>query len=165
MMPGRTARVAGTLAEEVINNGGLLGMCELSYRAPRLTRRLNRFAARTSSRRFSAPSTPTAPTPPSPSRCARRPPDDVALSTAYQRPSCYIAAHRYHKEPYREYFALLEPIFQEAGGRPHWGKLHTLGQADLRERYPLFDEVARLRARLDPQGVFLTPYLAGLFGA
>lgn len=91
--------------------------------------------------------------------------DDVALSTAYERPSCYIAVHRYHKEPYQEYFALLEPIFKEAGGRPHWGKLHTLEEADLRERYPLFDEVARLRARLDPQGVFLTPYLAELFGA
>lgn len=91
--------------------------------------------------------------------------DDVALSTAYGRQSCYIAVHRYHREDHRDYFALVEPVLAAAGGRPHWGKLHTLGAAGLRERYPLFDEVARLRARLDPEGVFLNDHLRGLFGA
>ncbi|WP_448857869.1 D-arabinono-1,4-lactone oxidase [Corynebacterium propinquum] len=91
-------------------------------------------------------------------------PDDVALSTAYQRESCYIAIHRYHREPYQEYFAALEPILVAAGGRPHWGKLHTLGAEQLRERYPFFDEVAALRAKIDPAGVFLNEHLRGIFG-
>lgn len=91
--------------------------------------------------------------------------DDVALSTAYQRESCYIAIHRYHREPYQEFFASLEPILREAGGRPHWGKLHTLGAQELRERYPLFDDVASLRTQLDPDGVFLNDHLRAVFGA
>lgn len=89
--------------------------------------------------------------------------DDVPLSTAYGRDSAYIAVHRYWKEDFREYFRLVEPIFKAAGGRPHWGKIHTLSHDDLRERYPLFDEVAALRSTLDPDGVFLTPYLRSLF--
>lgn len=90
--------------------------------------------------------------------------DDVALSTAYGRDSAYIAVHRYHREEYSEYFRLLEPIFLAAGGRPHWGKLHTLGAAELRDLYPLFDDVADLRRRVDPTGVFLNDHLRDLFG-
>lgn len=90
--------------------------------------------------------------------------DDVALSTAYGRDSAYIAIHRYFKEPYREYFDLIEPIFKAHEGRPHWGKLHTLRAADLAERYPLFDEVAALRDKVDPEGLFLNPHLRSLFG-
>ncbi len=45
--------------------------------------------------------------------------DDVPLSTAKGRESCYIAAHRYHRDDYREFFRVLEPILVAAGGRPH----------------------------------------------
>nr|WP_120492244.1 D-arabinono-1,4-lactone oxidase [Corynebacterium lactis] len=89
--------------------------------------------------------------------------DDVPLSTAYGRDSAYIAIHRYFKEPYRDYFDLIEPIFKGYEGRPHWGKLHTLGRADLAQRYPLFDEVAALREKVDPKGLFLNEHLRSLF--
>lgn len=89
--------------------------------------------------------------------------DDVALSTAYGRETCYIAVHRYHRENWRNYFGLIEPILRAAGGRPHWGKLHSLQNSALREAYPLFDEVNDLRRRVDPDGLFLNPYLANLF--
>jgi len=45
------------------------------------------------------------------------------------------------------------------GGRPHWGKMHTLDAAQLRERYPRFDDFRALRDRLDPSRMFRNPYL------
>ncbi len=46
------------------------------------------------------------------------------------------------------------------GGRPHWGKMHTLDAAILRERYPKFDDFVALRDRLDPERLFQNDYLA-----
>ena len=37
---------------------------------------------------------------------------------------------------YRELFAIVEPIFRSYEGRPHWGKLHSLGAEDFAELYP-----------------------------
>jgi FAD-linked oxidoreductase len=89
--------------------------------------------------------------------------DDIPLSPAYGRDSAYIAAHVFRGAPYRGYFAAIEPILQSFGGRPHWGKHHTMPAAELRARYPLWDEFQRSRRALDPGGLFLNPYLRGLF--
>ena len=91
--------------------------------------------------------------------------DDIWLSPAYGRDSAYIAAHMFKGMPYREYFAALEEIFQRYDGRPHWGKLHTLTAATLSQRYPHWDDFRRVRAALDPNGVFLNDYLRTLLGA
>ena len=77
-------------------------------------------------------------------------PDDRWLSTAHGRASGYIAVHRYWREDPTEYFEAVEQIMLGFGGRPHWGKMHTLDAADLRERYPRFDDFVALRDRLDP---------------
>ena len=53
----------------------------------------------------------------------------------------------------------MEPILREHGGRPHWGKVHTLGAADLAPLYPRFEEFLALRDRLDPDRVFANDYL------
>lgn len=90
--------------------------------------------------------------------------DDIWLSPAYGRDSAYIAAHMYRGMPYREYFAALEEIFLRHGGRPHWGKHHSLTAAQLAPRYPRWHDFLRVRAQLDPQGVFLNDYLRRLFG-
>ena len=90
--------------------------------------------------------------------------DDIWLSTAYERDSAYVAIHQYVGMPYQEYFALFESIAGAVGGRPHWGKMHTLGAADLRARYPRFDDFAALRTSVDPEGRFLNPYLARVLG-
>src|SRR5699024_4089821 len=55
--------------------------------------------------------------------------DDVPLSTATGRATMYIAAHRFIKEEFFEYFRVLERICLALGGRPHWGKIHTLAAA------------------------------------
>jgi len=90
--------------------------------------------------------------------------DDIWLSTAYQRDSAYIAVHQFTGMPYREYFDLFESIVAEVGGRPHWGKMHTLDAAALRERYPRFDDFVALRTKLDPTGLFANPYLDRVLG-
>jgi FAD/FMN-containing dehydrogenase len=89
--------------------------------------------------------------------------DDIWLSPAYQRDSAYIAVHMYRGMPYRDYFDAVEAIYQRYDGRPHWGKLHTLGPATLAARYPRWDDFRRVRAALDPHGTFLNDYLRRLF--
>ena len=90
--------------------------------------------------------------------------DDIWLSTAYGRDSAYIAIHQYTGLPYEAYFALFESIVARVGGRPHWGKLHTLDAGRLRELYPRFGDFIRVRAEADPAGRFTNPYLDRVLG-
>jgi L-gulonolactone oxidase len=90
--------------------------------------------------------------------------DDIPLSTASGRDSAYIAAHVPAGTDPGSWFATLEEIAGAVGGRPHWGKLHGLDAAALRERYPRFDEFAALRDRLDPSGVLSNAYLDRVLG-
>ncbi|MDN4163515.1 D-arabinono-1,4-lactone oxidase [Nocardioides abyssi] len=93
------------------------------------------------------------------------PADDVALSTASGRDSFYLAFHTHRDAEHRRYFGLVEPVLRAAGGRPHWGKVHTLGADDLAERYPRFEDFLALRDRLDPDRVFANAYLRRVLGA
>lgn len=90
--------------------------------------------------------------------------DDVALSTSSGRESMYIAVHVPRFKNPNEFFPLLEPIVRAAGGRPHWGKMHTLGRAELSELYPRFDEFCALRDEMDPDWRFGSDHLKKLFG-
>ena len=90
--------------------------------------------------------------------------DDLWLSTAHGRASGYIAVHRYWREDPTEYFEAVEQIMLSYGGRPHWGKMHTLDAAILRERYPRFDDFVALRDRLDPGRMFQNAYLERVLG-
>lgn len=90
--------------------------------------------------------------------------DDIWLSPAYGRDSAYIAVHMYRGMPHEKYFADMERIFLRYGGRPHWGKLHTLEADRLRERYPMWDRFAQTRDEMDPDGVLLNGYLRRVFG-
>lgn len=91
--------------------------------------------------------------------------DDIWLSPFYQRDCCSIAVHRFFEEDYRPYFKTIEPIFRKYHGRPHWGKLNTLQRQDFRELYPRWGDFAAVRREMDPEGRFLNPYLASLFGS
>jgi len=90
--------------------------------------------------------------------------DDLWLSTASGRASGYIAVHRYWREDPTEYFQAAERIMLAHGGRPHWGKMHTLDADILRERYPRFGDFTALRDRLDPQRMFTNRYLDRVLG-
>lgn len=90
--------------------------------------------------------------------------DDITLSTASGRDTAYIAAHVPARTDPGSWFAALESIAGNVGGRPHWGKLHGLDAAALRARYPRFDEFTALRARLDPTGVLGNAHLDRVLG-
>ncbi len=91
--------------------------------------------------------------------------DDIWLSTAYGRDSAYVAIHQYLGMPYQEYFKLFESIADSAGGRPHWGKMHTRDAAYLAGAYPRFADFLAVRDETDPSRVFANPYLSQVFGA
>lgn len=91
-------------------------------------------------------------------------PDDVWLSTAHGRETAYVAVHQYWRLPYSRYFDAAERIFVTAGGRPHWGKLHTRDSGDLAPLYPRFDDAARVRLEHDPEGVFHNRYTRKVLG-
>ncbi len=91
--------------------------------------------------------------------------DDIWLSPAYQRASAYIAVPMYRGMEYKAYFRHIEDIFRRYQGRPHWGKVHTQTAESLSQLYPHWDDFRRIRASLDPRGVFLNGYLGNLFDA
>jgi L-gulono-1,4-lactone dehydrogenase len=90
--------------------------------------------------------------------------DDVWLSTAHERANAYVAVHQYHRMDDGGVFAAFEAIAAEHSGRPHWGKLHSLGAERLRGLYPRFDEFRLVRDRLDPQRTFANAHLRHLLG-
>jgi L-gulono-1,4-lactone dehydrogenase len=92
------------------------------------------------------------------------PGDDPWLSTAYRRDSAYIAIHVFHASPHQEYFRDVEAVMIAAGGRPHWGKMHTVGAEYLRQAYPKHGEFVALRDELDPERRFGNAYLAQVLG-
>ncbi|WP_210441043.1 D-arabinono-1,4-lactone oxidase [Nocardioides xinjiangensis] len=90
--------------------------------------------------------------------------DDVPLSTAHGRDSLYLAFHVPADTDHRPFFGGLEPLLREAGGRPHWGKVHTRTAADLAPAYERFDDVLAMRERLDPDRVFANAHLRRVLG-
>ncbi len=90
--------------------------------------------------------------------------DSQWLSPTQNRPTLFIAAHMYRKMEYRAYFKQLQAIFDQFGGRPHWGKMHDLEAKQINERYPRLSDFLKVRRKLDPNGLFLNPYLERLWG-
>ncbi|MEO6203802.1 MAG: D-arabinono-1,4-lactone oxidase [Mycobacteriales bacterium] len=93
------------------------------------------------------------------------PADDVWLSTASGRETAYVAVHMFKGTPYDPYFREVEKLYAEVGGRPHWGKLHSLGADDLRDVYPRFDDFLAVRDQVDPERRFANAYLERVLGS
>jgi FAD-linked oxidoreductase len=90
--------------------------------------------------------------------------DDAMLSPAHGRDSAYIAVHHDHLGDWQPYFDAVAAVMADYGGRPHWGKRHSLTATELGGLYPRFDEFRAIRARLDPGGAFANPYLERVLG-
>lgn len=90
--------------------------------------------------------------------------DDLWLSMDEGGDRAAISVHRTASEDYRPLFDAVEPIFWKYGGRPHWGKVHSLGHAELTRLYPQFEAFREIRAGLDPEGRLLNDHLKHLFG-
>jgi L-gulono-1,4-lactone dehydrogenase len=92
--------------------------------------------------------------------------DNLGLSTASGAGRrCYIAVHVYKGTDETGYFKGVESIMNDYGGRPHWGKMHYQTADTLAGRYEHWDDVQRLRDRLDPNRVFANAYTNRVFGA
>jgi len=92
------------------------------------------------------------------------PADDVWLSTAYDRPSVYLAFHVNAQTDHTAYFAGVERVLRAYDGRPHWGKLHTRTAEDLAPAYPRFADFLAVRDRVDPDRLFTNAYLDRVLG-
>jgi L-gulono-1,4-lactone dehydrogenase len=92
-------------------------------------------------------------------------PDDVPLSTGYQRESAYIAVHVYKGMEYGPFFKDVEDILRRYDARPHWGKVHHREKDELSSLYPRFNDFLAMRDRLDPQRTFSNRYTERIFGA
>lgn len=91
--------------------------------------------------------------------------DDTWLSMFSGGPRVSISIHDFADRDYHPYFDVIEPIFLKYGGRPHWGKVNSLGHEQLAELYPRFEAFRALRAELDPDGRLLNDHLKRVFGA
>ena len=90
--------------------------------------------------------------------------DDIPLSTASGRESCYIAVHVFEGMEHRPYFEGVERIMDDYDGRPHWGKLHFQDASTLARRYPEWDRFLAVRDRVDPDRRFTNRYLDRVLG-
>jgi FAD-linked oxidoreductase len=90
--------------------------------------------------------------------------DDAMLSPAHGRDSAYVAVHHDHKGDWQPYFDAVAAVMAEYGGRPHWGKRHSLTAHELAGLYPRFEDFKSVRGRLDPGGAFANPYLEQVLG-
>ncbi|MDG4877550.1 D-arabinono-1,4-lactone oxidase [Mesorhizobium sp. WSM4935] len=91
-------------------------------------------------------------------------PDEFWLSPFYKRLTCSIAIHHDAANDPLPFMRAAEPIFRKYGGRPHWGKMHSLKAADFKKLYPRWDDALAVRRDIDPQNRFVSPYMASLFG-
>ena len=135
----------------------LVRFTELEYAVPRAAfaevfERLRRLAERFGPRAFF------------PWECRFVAGDDIALSPAHGRDSAYLAVQLYQGIPYERFYRDVERVFDDYGGRPHWGKLHFQTAGTLRERYPRWAEFQAARKLADPHGLFTNDHLARVLG-
>lgn len=88
--------------------------------------------------------------------------DDLWLSSSYGADA--VGLHftwKPDEAAVRELLPVIESALP-ASVRPHWGKVFTLDGADVRSRYPRWDDFAALAARHDPERRFVNEYLERL---
>jgi L-gulono-1,4-lactone dehydrogenase len=86
------------------------------------------------------------------------------LSMAYGRPTAWISAQTHRRQPHEPLMRRLGEICASVGGRPHWGKIHFRDGEELAALYPRYDDVLRVRQEVDPERVFVNPYVASVLG-
>jgi len=94
--------------------------------------------------------------------------DQAWLSPSHGRRTCYIGvavAQPFGRRiPYERLFRALETVFARFGGRPHWGKMHTLDAARLAALYPRWRQFAEVRNQFDPARLFTNLHLHAVLG-
>ena len=90
--------------------------------------------------------------------------DNSLIGMFSERPGASISLHQYYKQDAQSYFSVAEPLLQQAGGRPHWGKIHTMTAQKLAKAYPHFEAFQAIRQQLDPNNRFMNTHLHHILG-
>jgi xylitol oxidase len=94
-------------------------------------------------------------------------PDDLWMSTCYQRPS--VTIHFTWKQDWpsvRKLLPILERELAPFHPRPHWGKLFTISPLQLHSAYDRLPDFIALSNKYDPTGKFRNEFLdLNIFGA
>ena len=91
--------------------------------------------------------------------------DDTMIGMFSGMDGCAISVHQFADHPqWRDYLAAIEPVFWKYGGRPHWGKWHSLENSKLADLYPNWQQFKTIRRELDPHGRMLNTHLRKLLG-
>lgn len=86
--------------------------------------------------------------------------DDLWLSTAFERETVAFHFSWYlDQERVDALLPELEAVLRPFAARPHWGKAFAMGRIEIGDLYPEAERFRQLRQRLDPRGVFATPFL------
>jgi FAD/FMN-containing dehydrogenase len=85
--------------------------------------------------------------------------DDFLISPCFGRKTVTISLHQNAGFPFMEFFRTIEPVFRDFGGRPHWGKKHTLQSNEISVLYPRWNDFLAVRKKMDPDGLFLNEHL------
>jgi L-gulonolactone oxidase len=89
--------------------------------------------------------------------------DDIPMSPASGRDSCYIGAYVRSLTWAQGLFREFEALMSDYRGRPHWGKSFSRTREEIRELYPAYDNFNRLRRRCDPTGLFHNRFVDRVF--
>jgi L-gulono-1,4-lactone dehydrogenase len=90
--------------------------------------------------------------------------DDIPLSPAYGRDSCFVGAYHAGGRDELAYLEAFEDLMAEMGGRPHWGKEFRMTARELAPLYPKWAAFQACRLRIDPEGVFSNQWTDRVLG-
>eukprot|EP01129_Flabellula_baltica_P017276 TRINITY_DN952_c0_g3_i1.p1 TRINITY_DN952_c0_g3~~TRINITY_DN952_c0_g3_i1.p1 ORF type:complete len:470 (-),score=118.46 TRINITY_DN952_c0_g3_i1:24-1433(-) len=84
--------------------------------------------------------------------------DDFWMSMAYKQDSFAVEVHNYNLKGDRRIEQVSQNVLRKYG-RPHWGKQnHIKTGEDVAEYYEKWEDFKKLRAEVDPNGLFLNEY-------
>jgi FAD/FMN-containing dehydrogenase len=88
--------------------------------------------------------------------------DDAWLSPQYGRDTVAISVSATRLPDAGVFLRKAHAVLMPFGARPHWGKMHYATPAEIAAAYPKLEDFKRVRAELDPAGLFLNSYLRTL---
>ncbi len=89
--------------------------------------------------------------------------DDIPMSPANGRDSCFIGPYISSLRWAPHYFAEFEALIGDYEGRPHWGKSFSRTSEELRALYSAYDTFNMLRQQCDPHGLFRNSFVERVF--
>jgi len=94
--------------------------------------------------------------------------DDIWLSPAYGRRTCWIGVAQYKPYglpvPYTRLLSYVAYILYSHGGRPHWAKEHPFKPSDFQQMYPMWGRFNEVRRHVDRVGMWESEWSRRCFG-